>query len=262
MNSGLLRVNSVSGSMRLPRLKTHFGGDTWVIRSLTPAEALSCWDVPEKLGQLAGTDEAKRMLMKDMFTPLKSRQMVLEDLIPLLPKLIQLSSEGLSQGVRPFSMPKRGPTLHLTKPEDEKLIFRDKSDPPVNLLIEGFEGLNLDRSDKEPVAASNVPTVAAKEDKAPIESEGWDRMLCLGPSEHAREGPWARASRAIRPLIARHWRRLQMRKWIRHVNGVHEKGQEVSETDREAARDCLLRLQATTFWERKSGCRPHFWNFP
>jgi hypothetical protein len=36
----------------------------------------------------------------------------------------------------------------------------------------------------------------------------------------------------------------------------------VSEADKEAARDCFLRLQATTFWEWKSGFRLMFWNYP
>jgi hypothetical protein len=66
----------------------------------------------------------------------------------------------------------------------------------------------------------------------------------------------------IRPLIARHWRRLQLRKWIKFFKVKHQKLETVSELDKEAARDCLLRLQATTFWEWKSGSRPMFWNYP
>jgi hypothetical protein len=40
MSSGLLQVRTCSGSTRLPRVKTVFGGDMWVIRSLTPVEAV------------------------------------------------------------------------------------------------------------------------------------------------------------------------------------------------------------------------------
>jgi hypothetical protein len=32
--------------------------------------------------------------------------------------------------------------------------------------------------------------------------------------------------------------------------------------DREAAQDCLLWVQAATFWEWKAGLRPMFWNYP
>jgi hypothetical protein len=51
-NCGLLEVKTNAGSLRLPRVKTPFGGDMWGIRPLTSAETLACWDVPEKLGQL------------------------------------------------------------------------------------------------------------------------------------------------------------------------------------------------------------------
>jgi hypothetical protein len=36
----------------------------------------------------------------------------------------------------------------------------------------------------------------------------------------------------------------------------------VTESDRDAARECLLRLQAASWWEWISGSRPMFWNFP
>jgi hypothetical protein len=35
------------------------------------------------------------------------------------------------------------------------------------------------------------PSGATKDDKAPIKSEKWDKMLYLGLSDHARSGPWA-----------------------------------------------------------------------
>ena len=62
--------------------------------------------------------------------------------------------------------------------------------------------------------------------------------------------------------MARHWRPMQLRKWICFVVNKRKKLEEVTEVDREAARECLSRLQATTFWEWKSGSRPMFWNFP
>jgi hypothetical protein len=222
----------------------------------------SCWDVPEKLGQLAGTDETKRLLMKEMFIPLKSRQVILEDLVPLMPKLLRLTGKGSRMDLRSPAILKRGPSLLLTRPEEEKAIFQDKSEPPMNLLIAGIKGLKLGQANEESDVDAVRPAVATKEDKAPVKSEGWDKMLYLGLSEHARGGEWARAARTIRPLIARHWRRLQLRKWIRFVKDKRKGLQEVTEVDREAARDCLMRLQATTFWEWESGSRPHFWNYP
>jgi hypothetical protein len=89
MNSGLLKVKTRSGSLLLPRVKTPFGGEMWVIRPLSPAEVISCWDVPEKLGHLIGTNEGKAALMKEIFTPSKIRQSVLEEIRPLLDKLIR-----------------------------------------------------------------------------------------------------------------------------------------------------------------------------
>jgi hypothetical protein len=84
----------------------------------------------------------------------------------------------------------------------------------------------------------------------------------MGLSEHAKTGPWSKAARTIRPLVARHWRRLQLRTWVRFVREKHKKFEVVTGQDRDAARECLMRLQATTFWEWRSGSRPMFWNFP
>jgi hypothetical protein len=133
----------------------------------------------------------------------------------------------------------------------------------MNLLIEAVK--NLDGTDfikNEAGARSLSPSVAVKDDKAPVRSEWWDKYLHLGLSDYAKAGPWARASRTIRPVIVRHWRRLQLRKWIRFVHDKHRNLEEVSEVDRDGARECLTRLQATTFWEWKSGSRLMFWNFP
>jgi hypothetical protein len=60
----------------------------WVIRNLTPGEVLACWDVPKKCGPLGGSDDVKRALMGDIFTPLKIRQSVLEDIKPVSDKLL------------------------------------------------------------------------------------------------------------------------------------------------------------------------------
>ena len=146
--------------------------------------------------------------------------------------------------------------LNLTTPEEERAVFQDQSDPPMNLLIESLENLGVNPSEEKSRSGSSPevgtgPVGATKDDKAPIKSEWWDKMLYLGLSNHARAGSWAKASRTIRPLVARHWRRLQLRKWIRFVNEKRKKLEEVTESDREAARECLSRLQATTFWEWK-----------
>jgi hypothetical protein len=61
----------------------------WVIRPLTPGEVLASWDVPKKLGQLGELEDVlKRVLMGDMFTPLKIWHSVLEDLKPLSNKIL------------------------------------------------------------------------------------------------------------------------------------------------------------------------------
>jgi hypothetical protein len=232
-----------------------------VIRTLTPAEVLACWDVPEKLGLLAKTDHGKREIMNAMFTPIKIRQALLEDIRPVMHQLI--ASEGRNipgETCEPPSLMNRGPTLILTTPEEERDIFQDKSEPPVNLLIKSLEDLKLTGVGKCVVDPGN-PSVATKDDKSPVKSEWWDKYLFLGLSEYARAGPWARAARTIRPLLARHWRRLQLRKWIRYVRNKQKGLETVTDLDGDAARECLIRLQATTFWEWKSGSRPMFWNF-
>jgi hypothetical protein len=93
LNSGLLKVTTKGGLLRLPRVKTIFGGNLWVIRSLTPGEVLSCWDVPEKLGLLVESEEVKRALMHGVLTPLKIRQAVLEDLAVKLNKVIMAEDD-------------------------------------------------------------------------------------------------------------------------------------------------------------------------
>jgi hypothetical protein len=47
LSSGILGVKTNGGLLRLPRVKTLFGGNTWVIRALTPSKVLACWDVPK-----------------------------------------------------------------------------------------------------------------------------------------------------------------------------------------------------------------------
>jgi hypothetical protein len=47
LNSGLLGIKTDGGLLRLPRVKTLFGGGVWAIRKLTPSEVLAFWDVPE-----------------------------------------------------------------------------------------------------------------------------------------------------------------------------------------------------------------------
>jgi hypothetical protein len=158
---------------------------------------------------------------------------------------------------------KQGPTLKITTPEEEWAIIHDQSDPPVNALTEATKKLNMSGSSKEASGLkSSNPSIAVKDDKAPIKTESWDKYLCLGLFDHAKAGPWVRASQTIRPVTARHWRRLQLRKWIGFVRKKHKGLEEVSEADRDGARECLIQLQAATFWDWKSGSRPMFWNYP
>ena len=48
-----------------------FGGKILVAQFLTSSEIVLAWDVPEKLGMLAGSDEGQETLMSEPFTPLK-----------------------------------------------------------------------------------------------------------------------------------------------------------------------------------------------
>ena len=89
----------------------------------------------------------------------------------------------------------------------------------MNLLIEGFKNLGVNPASTEQMNALPVKhiigfTGATKDDKAPIKSEWWDTMLYLGLSDQAHHAGswWAKASRTIQPLVARHWRRMQLRK--------------------------------------------------
>jgi hypothetical protein len=60
-----------SGKIKLPKVRTLFGGNIWVGRELTTSEFLAAWDVPEKLGSQSGSDEGRHELMNEPFTPLK-----------------------------------------------------------------------------------------------------------------------------------------------------------------------------------------------
>jgi hypothetical protein len=110
---------------------------------------------------------------------------------------------------------KRGPTSQITTPEEKWAIIHDKSDPPKNILTEAVKILNVTDSTKnEAGARSSTPSVAVKDDKAPFESEWRDKDLHLGLLEHAKAGPWARTSLTISPVMIRHWRHLELRKWM------------------------------------------------
>jgi hypothetical protein len=78
-SSGLLKVGLLAGRIRLPSVRAWFGGGVWVARPLTASKIVSAWDVPEKLGKLAGSDEGRSALMAEPFAPLKIRQAVLEE---------------------------------------------------------------------------------------------------------------------------------------------------------------------------------------
>jgi hypothetical protein len=177
-------------------------GNVWVIRSLTSSELVSAWDVPEKLGKLVGSDEGRLELMKEPFTPLKIRQAVLEEVKSVYSYLTEEDGSrfdsGLDKkvGAKKTDSALRGLSLKLTTPEEEREIFCDKSDTLRNELICPLS--------KEERAISK----ATKDDKAPIKTEVWDKFLYLGLPLEIRTRRWAEAARTIRPLIARHWRRL------------------------------------------------------
>jgi hypothetical protein len=220
MSSGLLDVKESGNCLRLPRVKTLFGGSMWVIRPLTTPEVLSCWDIPEKLGVLGGTDDKLKSVLQDLTTPMKIRQTILEGLEPVMQKLMSLPTQPAIETSKErdeFSFQPRGPRLHLTSPEEELATFEDKTDPPMNVLVEELKNLELTETADVISKPGIEPSGATKDNKVPIKSEKWDKMLYLGLSDHARSGPWVRAARTIRPLIARHWRRLQLRKWIKYV---------------------------------------------
>jgi hypothetical protein len=87
----------------------------------------------------------------------------------------------------------------------------------MSVLVEEIKALKLKTtSNKEPLTTDkdDNPSMPTKDDKAPIQSEWWDKYLHLGLLLHVQAGPWAKAARTIHPLVARHWRRLQLRKWI------------------------------------------------
>jgi hypothetical protein len=46
-SSGLLKVDLVAGRIRVPRVRTLYGGNVWVIRALTSGELVAAWDDPE-----------------------------------------------------------------------------------------------------------------------------------------------------------------------------------------------------------------------
>ena len=69
MSSGLLEVRSSSDSLRLLKVRTLFGGQTWVIRPLASSEVTPRWSVPEKLGRLLRSEAERIPLMKEVLNP-------------------------------------------------------------------------------------------------------------------------------------------------------------------------------------------------
>jgi hypothetical protein len=126
----------VAGSTRLPKVKTVCGGDMRVIRPVTPSEVIACWDVPKKLGQLFETEDDRISLMKEMFVPLKTRQLALEDLRPFMVQFLKSDSEKATDRSKVPLVVKRGPSLKLATPEEERAMFQDKSNPPMNSSYE------------------------------------------------------------------------------------------------------------------------------
>ena len=112
----------------------------------------------------------------------------------------------------------------MTTPKEEKDIFQDKSAVPRNVLLwplseeEKGAAVVLAGGDGQPVKVEHIGNYkATKDDKAPIKTETWDKFLYLSLDEEIRKREWAIAARTIRLIIAHHWRRLQLRKWIRFV---------------------------------------------
>jgi hypothetical protein len=252
-----------------------------VARELSSSERVAAWDVPEKLGKLIGSDEGRMDLMSDPFTPLKIRQAVLEEVrtvwdhLTESPVKVRASAQQEQTQVIPNSNPdelkSRGPRLALLKVKDERAIFQDKSEVPRNVLLwpltekEEAEAILVKAgTEVNPKESADGISKVTKDDKVPIQMEPWDKFLYLGLSEKikTRGKGWAEAARTIRPLVARFWRRLQLRKWIQFVQSKKARLEAVTDQDRDAARDCSIRLQAATFWEWKAGSRPMFWNYP
>ena len=75
----LIKVGLLAEQVRLTQVRAWFCGKIWVAPPLTLSEIVSAWDIPEKLGKLAGSDEGREVLMAEPFAPLKIRQAVLEE---------------------------------------------------------------------------------------------------------------------------------------------------------------------------------------
>ena len=107
----------------------------------------------------------------------------------------------------------------------------------MDLLIESLKKLDVNPASKEQLIAPPAKNInrsagAAKDVKAPIKSEWWDEMLCLGSSDRAHAGSWAKASQTTHPLAARHLPQVHLRKWARlDKNEKRKKLERVTEAD-------------------------------
>jgi hypothetical protein len=97
----------------------------------------------------------------------------------------------------------KGPKLQITTPEEEWDIFQDIVAVPQNELLQPL------------LLEERHISKATKDNKAPIKPEMWDKFLYLGLHKEIGSRDWAVVARTICPLIARHWRQVQLRKWIR-----------------------------------------------
>ena len=131
------------------------------------------------------------------------RQTVLEGVCPMMTRLLGSENERATGKSKAPRATEQGLALKLAAPEEEeRAIFQDKSDPPMNLLIECLKNLEVNPASQEQLIVPPSKNVngcagATKDDKAPINSEWWGEMLNLGSSDHTRAGLWVKASQLI-----------------------------------------------------------------
>jgi hypothetical protein len=87
----------------------------------------------QKSGLLIGTNAGRRSRTKGGITPLKIPQSILEDLGLLMENVLRSNNKKVpGLGEQPPTILKRGPTLNRITAEEEREIFQDKTDPPIN----------------------------------------------------------------------------------------------------------------------------------
>jgi hypothetical protein len=230
---------------------TKYGGEIWVKHRFEAKALLAAAGVPKKLVHLSQPHEVE-LLLDHLEWPVKMLQTVAEGLESCLsqPEAQRKRRRETAEVDHLMALAKR---VHLDP--DRSIQMESEADPSNrNSAKRSLEAEEVAGSDRDDYKAK-----AVKRHDSAVRIHDWDFFLALGLAEEIRDRAWRKAAETIRPAAMRWWKRKQLRKCIKFKQAKTILG-EFTEADRGAITDALCRVNATTWWEWKNGCRPFYWN--